>query len=501
MPPARLVALPPAIGRGMPVAGARPRLGGSTAHGTSPKPGLRTHWDSMNFVTRELPGSPDLLALAACWPRRYPGLLESAAQGGGSARFDVLFAADETGLTLDSDGRVRDLCGADRGDSFLAALDANWAGRSSEQRGVAPADGLPPFRGGWLLYLGYELVAEIEPQRPVFTARGCAPVALALRCPAAVIVDRHARKTVLVAEAEQTHWLDSIAHDLAQAPGYFASVLPEARIEEDDAQEFLDGVERIHAYLRAGDTFQANLSREWRAHFAARPAAADVYAQLRFANPAPFAGLLQWGDWAVASSSPERLIEIRGDRAQTRPIAGTRPRRAGEDEAARIAELVGHAKERAEHVMLIDLERNDLGRICVPGSVVVDELMAVESYAHVHHIVSNVRGRLRHGITPAQAIRAVFPGGTITGAPKVRTMEIIAELEQRARGAYTGALGYLNRDGDMDLNILIRTMELRGKDARFRAGAGIVIDSVAERELEETRHKARGLLRALGVAD
>ena len=155
-------------------------------------------------------------------------------------------------------------------------------------------------------------------------------------------------------------------------------------------------------------------------------------------------------------------------------------------------------KERAEHVMLIDLERNDLGRICVPGSVVVDELMAVESYAHVHHIVSNVCGELRAEVTPAQAIRAVFPGGTITGAPKVRTMQIIAELEGCARGAYTGALGYLNHNGDTDLNILIRTLEQHDRDVRLRAGAGIVADSEAQRELDETGAKARGMLRALG---
>jgi Anthranilate/para-aminobenzoate synthases component I len=182
------------------------------------------------------------------------------------------------------------------------------------------------------------------------------------------------------------------------------------------------------------------------------------------------------------------------------PIAGTRPRFAGDDDAARIRELVGHPKERAEHVMLIDLERNDLGRICAPGSVLVDELMTVESYAHVHHIVSNVRGVLREGTTPGQVIAATFPGGTITGCPKVRCMQIIAELEQQARGAYTGAFGWLNRDGDMDLNILIRTAEVAGDTARFRTGAGIVVDSVPERELDETRAKARGLLRAMEPA-
>ena len=256
---------------------------------------------------------------------------------------------------------------------------------------------------------------------------------------------------------------------------------------------------RIQDYLRSGDTFQVNLSREWRARFAHPPEPAQLYARLRLTNPAPFAGLLQWRDWAILSSSPERLIEVRGSVAQTRPIAGTRPRGAGVGDSSRIRELIGHPKERAEHIMLIDLERNDLGRICTPGSVVVDEMMTVETYAHVHHIVSNVRGRLRAGVTPGEVIRAVFPGGTITGCPKVRCMEIIAELEGCGRGAYTGALGYLDRNGDMDLNILIRTLTVCGDRVRLRAGAGIVADSDVAHELEETRAKARGMLRALGT--
>ena len=256
---------------------------------------------------------------------------------------------------------------------------------------------------------------------------------------------------------------------------------------------------RIHEYLYAGDIFQVNLSRAWTARYATPPEPASLYAALRRANPAPFAGLFQQPGWAVASSSPERLVEVRGGRAQTRPIAGTRPRLDGDDEFERIRELAAHPKERAEHVMLIDLERNDLGRVCVPGTVEVDELMVVESYTHVHHIVSNVRGRLRPGVTPGEVIAATFPGGTITGCPKVRCMEIIAELECAARGAYTGALGYLDRNGDLDLNILIRTLTLAGDQVSLRAGAGIVADSVAESELDETRAKARGLLRAMGV--
>jgi anthranilate synthase component 1 len=285
----------------------------------------------------------------------------------------------------------------------------------------------------------------------------------------------------------------------AQAMEPLADWQAPAVIREDDASSFLHGVEKVHDYLRGGDVFQVNLSRAWRAEFAESPEPAAVYARLRKANPAPFAGLLAFEDWALVSSSPERLVSVRGHVVETRPIAGTRPRLADDDDAARIRELVAHPKERAEHVMLIDLERNDLGRVCRPGSVRVDELMSVESYTHVHHIVSNVRGELRDGITPGQVIAAVFPGGTITGCPKVRCMQIIAELEGEGRGPYTGALGYLNRDGDMDLNILIRSAWLAGGELQLRAGAGLVIDSVAESELQETRAKAKGLLRALAA--
>jgi anthranilate synthase component 1 len=198
------------------------------------------------------------------------------------------------------------------------------------------------------------------------------------------------------------------------------------------------------------------------------------------------------------SSSPERLVEIRDGAVSTRPIAGTRPRSDDRDlDDSLSAELFAHPKERAEHIMLIDLERNDLGRICVPGSVEVNEMMVLESYAHVHHIVSNVRGQLRKDITPGDTIRAVFPGGTITGCPKVRCMQIIHELERGPRGAYTGSFGYLNRDGSLDLNILIRTMVMQGNSVSLCAGSGIVADSEPQAELAETRAKAKGMIRAL----
>ncbi len=479
----------------------------------------------MSATVRELPAGLDLLALKRAAPGEFPLLLESAAQGG-KARWDLLLAGGETGLFLGADGVTRRETGHAVAGRFLDALDhAQSELRDRLERAAAcrdadaldgharPADALP-FHGGWALYLGYELAAQVEPTLRLPAFRGGLPVAAALFCPAAILRDRDSGRCLAVALPGHAAWLDRLANVVEDAlstttrvgdaraagPGPDAPLRPRRLVEDADAR-FLDGVARVHEYLRAGDVFQVNLSRGWRAGFEAPPDPVALYAALRRANPAPFAGLFSLPGGSVASSSPERLVSVRGRRIETRPIAGTRPRFEGDDDAARIAELVGHPKERAEHVMLIDLERNDLGRVCSPGSVRVDELMSVESYAHVHHIVSNVSGELRPGVTAGQAIAAVFPGGTITGCPKVRCMQIIAELEGEGRGPYTGAMGYLDASGDMDLNILIRTLWTDGCDVAFRAGAGIVVDSRADKELMETRAKARGLLRALGQGD
>ena len=451
--------------------------------------------------SRALPSDTDLLALHRLSPARYPMLLESVASGTAQGRWDVLLATDGSGLRLDAEGGTSTLDGQSVAGDFLEALDREW--RAQRRSREEPRW---PFRGGWALLLNYELAGQVEPVLSLPKVREGIPVALALRCPAAVLCDRISGHCVVLAETGSQHLLDAICQDIATSstlPALAAWREPDA-IMEDDPGRFLEGVERILQYLAAGDIFQVNLSRAWRARFDQSVDPAALYARLRIANPAPFAGLFSAGDWSVASASPERLVSIRGDVVETRPIAGTRPRFEGDDDAERIRELVGHPKERAEHVMLIDLERNDLGRVCEPGSVEVDELMTVESYAHVHHIVSNVRGRLRADATPGEVIRATFPGGTITGCPKVRCMQIIAELEGQARGAYTGAFGWLNRDGDLDLNILIRSAELSpsatgGTDIVFRTGAGIVADSIPERELDETRAKARGMLKALSL--
>lgn len=413
------------------------------------------------------------------------------------SRWDFLLMADGTGLRLDAAGCTSDLAGAALEGTFLDLLDSQWRDAQAQPGSMAL-----PFRGGWALFLSYELSGQVEPILRGPAAPGPLPVALALRCPAAVAIDRVSGASLALCEPGAERFLALIAQDV-QRSSHVAPLGPwqsPVAIHEDPPGQFLDGVRQVHEYLGAGDVFQVNLSRRWRADFAQPPDPAALYARLREANPAPFAGLLVQPGWALASSSPERLVSVRGRTAETRPIAGTRPRLPGDDEAERIRDLVGNAKERAEHVMLIDLERNDLGRVCVPGSVHVDELMTVESYTHVHHIVSNVSGRLRAGVSPGQVIAAVFPGGTITGCPKVRCMQIIAELEGEGRGPYTGALGYLNCDGDMDLNILIRSAWVAGHQVQLRAGAGLVFDSVAEAELEETRAKARGLLRALAPA-
>jgi anthranilate synthase component 1 len=478
------------------------------------------------IVTRVLPADCDLLRLHRLAPQRYPLLLESTSSSltadHSQGRWDMLLIASGEALRLERDGALfsRDVDGVERrvdsgadGNDFLAALDARWRALR-----IPREEPRWPFRGGWALFLAYELAGQVEPVLRLPEAEAGLPVALAVRCPAAILRDHATGECVAIAESDfdaAERLLGRVVDETADSRTLATTVWrAPASIEEDSPQEFVQGVERILDYLAAGDVFQVNLSRGWHARCDVYAPDA-LYARLREASPAPFAGMFageglidRRTPWAAISSSPERLVSIRGDIVETRPIAGTRPRFAGDDDAARIRELVGNPKERAEHVMLIDLERNDLGRVCVPGSVEVDELMTVESYSHVHHIVSNVRGRLRADVAAGEAIRAVFPGGTITGCPKVRCMQIIAELEGVGRGAYTGAFGWLNRDGDLDLNILIRTAVMVAEDRdgggatlRFRTGAGIVADSDPQRELEETRAKARGMLTALGIAD
>ncbi len=429
---------------------------------------------------REWPHRPDLIGLQGAHPQRYPSLFMSS----GDTGWDVLFAfpQDVTAI-MAAEG--------------LARLQAHPAMQCVPDPAQSCEHGLP-FAGGWLCALAYELGGLFEPHADMDDDPDF-PVAWLCRIPAAILYNRANDRCVLMAERGQQAMIEQMAHDLSQTQPSLLEVPKIADQYEEDPALFLAGVEKIQAYIRAGDVFQVNLSRGWHAAFHAEPQPAAVFARLMHDNPAPFSLLLQTDAWSIVSSSPERLVQLsRNGTLQTRPIAGTHPRHdAPEEDAGQRERLQQHPKERAEHIMLVDLERNDLGRVCEPGSVKVPALMEIASYRHVHHIESTVCGQLRQGMRVFDALRAMFPGGTITGCPKVRTMQIIHELERSPRRAYTGSVGYINLDGSFDFNILIRSFLLQGRELTFRAGAGIVADSVAQRELDETRAKARGLLHAL----
>ncbi|WP_019571290.1 aminodeoxychorismate synthase component I [Thioalkalivibrio sp. ALMg3] len=441
------------------------------------------------MAVHELAAGVDFAALARRFPERYPHLLESALIGQAPARFSILFAFP--GRTLSSAA----------GEDVLGVLDQDL----SSTPPLDPEDAAYahlPFLGGWFLYAGYELAWRMEPALGDCRSDPWLPDALVTYFPAALVHDHHEGTTWFVDEAGDYARLERVESDCATVrgqPSPASEPLPALALQEEDAQRYRDAVMKGLEYIRAGDTFQVNLSREWRATAAQPLDPAGLYTRLREANAAPFAAWLQLPGAHVISSSPERLVSVENAMVETRPIAGTRRRDPDAEEDRRLfSELTFNIKERAEHVMLVDLERNDVGRVAEIGSVRVAELMTIESYRRVHHIVSSIVGRLRPGTTTADILRAVFPGGTITGCPKIRSMQIIQELEQQApRGAYTGGCGYVSRHGRMDTNILIRTLVVRGNELRFRAGAGIVADSDPERELEETRHKARGLLEAL----
>ncbi|MBV1776408.1 aminodeoxychorismate synthase component I [Burkholderiaceae bacterium DAT-1] len=432
---------------------------------------------TLSVFKEALPAVPDLIALSAAWPEAFPFALQSSGLEG----WDMLFALPES---------IR-CYAADEGRALMQDLAAI---------AVQPVrvDADLPFHGGWFCYLGYEVLHALEPT--VADRDGQTfPLGMLARVPAAIVVNRQTSTAWLVAETEAQ--LAKLHRLIAAATAFDRQPVSIRHLNEDEPQCFLDGVLRSKAYVRDGDVFQVNLSRGWDATLADDVGPHDLFARLREANPAPFSALVRLdAQHAIVSSSPERLVRVDDTgRVETRPIAGTHPRSPDpvEDEAQK-ARLIASTKERAEHIMLIDLERNDLGRIAVPGTVKVDALMDVTSYTYVHHIESTVSCTIRAGQTVADLVRALFPGGTITGCPKVRCMQIIRELEDRPRGAYTGSLGYINRDGSLDLNILIRTFMQTGSQLYFRAGAGIVADSDPDRELNETRAKARGLLRAIG---
>jgi para-aminobenzoate synthetase component 1 len=404
----------------------------------------------------------------------------------------------------------------ERGDPFrqLAALLAAYR--------TAPVPGVPPFQGGVAGLFGYDLCHHIERlPRPRFDEFATPDLAvgfydwviswdhvqdrawiISTGFPATDPEARHRQAAKRLQKIrnriERLAPLTHVPPDNRRLVPALAFPVPglSGVTSNFDRPGYLAAARRAIDYVHAGDCFQVNLSQRL-LHPATLPPL-ELYQRLRERNPAPFAGYFDLGDFVIASASPERFLRVEGGEVETRPIKGTRPRGATPEEDRALAEELLHsAKDRAENVMIIDLLRNDLGRVCAFGSVRVPAVCRLESYRTVHHLVSEVRGRLRPGLGPVDPLRAAFPGGSVTGAPKVRAMEIIAELEPTARGPYCGSLGYLGFDGTMDTNILIRTFTVGGGWVQFPIGGGIVADSTPEEEYAETLHKAEGLLRAL----
>ena len=417
----------------------------------------------------------DLASFCYLNKERYPFLLESVNHNENN-RYSILFAFPEENIVL------RDFADFD----FLNKLE-NQCNQTSDNTSL-------PFNGGWFVYLSYELIGQIEPTLASKLHKSSIPIAYAVKIPCAIITDHELKKTYVVDEDNDHTRINQILSDIKAIKNIPDAPL-DGEISEENNEKFTDGVKRSLDYIVAGDVFQVNLSRKWSYSLSSKEDSAIIYKQLKKANPAPFSALVQYENFSIISSSPERLFSVNDGVLETRPIAGTHPRGEGRLDDAQKENLISHPKEIAEHVMLLDLERNDMGRVCEYGSVYVNEIMTLETYPYVHHIVSNIKGNLRKHIGVKQIVKALFPGGTITGCPKVRCMEIINELEQMPREAYTGSVGYVSQNGKMDFNILIRSFIHQGDNLTFRAGAGIVFDSDPLRELAETRHKAQGLIK------
>jgi para-aminobenzoate synthetase component I len=481
------------------------------------------------YAELDTPTITPLSALHALRPLGHPVLLESARVNKRTGRYS--FVAADPYLVFRSTGDTIEL-------HWTAAPEGKYGKRATMKRKPLPklrelmanyrtarVDGLPPFTGGAVGMFSYDFVHQFE-ELPRTTRDDLAiPDSIFLFVDLVVSFDHIANKAWVIVnpgareqemgfrKPEQDQWgrlydeaaqrLGDIAAKLAAPP---ADIRPRGagrggaplRLEPYLTQErFESMVRRCKEYIAAGDIYQANLSQRFSAPIGDQDPL-RLYELLRSINPSPFAAYGEFDGLTVVSSSPERLVRLHGTVADTRPIAGTRRRGRDFQETRELSvELLTNEKERAEHIMLLDLERNDLGRVCTYGTVSVDELMVVEDYSHVIHIVSNVRGELAPGKDGLDLIRATFPGGTITGVPKVRCMEIIDELEPVARGLYTGSLGYIANTGDLDLNIIIRTFVIKEGIAHVQVGAGIVADSDPGREYAETLEKAEALAKAL----
>ncbi len=453
-------------------------------------------------------------------PHRPSVLLESGKQPAGIARYSFLasnpyliFSGDARHYTLETvQGKTQH-----QGDPLPALF------RLLSPSPVPRSASLPPFIGGAIGYVSYDAVRHYE-ALPSFALPDLPlPDLEFLFFDLVIVIDHHAQSFHIIFTPPPDR-LFSESHDalhregtarIAEMNGIVCSPFVKTGPSESpiaaptmqathSEREYVERVQRCQTFIRAGDIYQANLAQRFSVEFnpaedhALQAVGQQLYHRLRMVNPSPFSGIFVTKNLALVSSSPERLVQVTGNQVTARPMAGTRPRgRTVVEDHEFMDNLRIDAKERAEHVMLVDLARNDLGRVCEYGSIHVEEFMTIEQYSHVAHLVSEVRGTLNPACSTPDLIRSVFPGGTITGAPKIRCMEIIEELEPVRRGPYTGSLGYVSWTGDLDFNILIRTMVLTQQRAYLQVGAGIVADSDPRREYQETLYKAQALFEAL----
>src|SRR5215217_8114244 len=376
-----------------------------------------------------------------------------------------------------------------------------------------PLDGLPPFAGGAVGMFGYDLVRSAEPSVGEPNPDDVGIPELAVMVTDVLLAFDHLRHEVtvlanVVAEGDVDRAYDEAAAAIADVRERLRGPVPQVGMARREPPSFAsnlgpdgyaEAVERAKEYIRAGDIYQVVPSQRWSAECPVD--AFSIYRGLRAINPSPYMYFLDFEDFEIAGASPETLVTVTGRTVRQRPIAGTRPRADSvEQDLQQARDLLADPKERAEHVMLVDLGRNDLGRVCEYGSVTVDELMAVETYSHVMHIVSQVTGTLRDGVTPMDALRACLPAGTLSGAPKIRAMQIIDELEPAGRGPYGGGVGYLSYTGDLDTCIYIRSALVKDGRVHIQAGGGIVADSEPGYEVRETEAKAGAVMDAIRLA-
>jgi len=424
--------------------------------------------------------------------------LDSSAPGGRDGRYDIL-AADPT-VTLRTRGLGTEITARDG--SVDVSPESPFALLRRQLGTVSERLEELPFCGGAIGYFGYDLGRRLE-RLPELAAADVAMPDLAVGVyDWAVVVDHEARRTRLVGKGRDPRtferWHELVAR--LERPSPQPAAAPFRVLSPPTSSfsrtQYADAFKNVQRHIRDGDCYQVNLTQRFQAR--AEGDAWHAYLKLREINPAPFAAYLDLPDGKVLSSSPELFLRVTGDRVETKPIKGTRPRSTDRDrDRALAAELRASSKDRAENVMIVDLLRNDLGKCCVPGSIHVSKLFAVESFASVHHLVSTVEGRLAPGKHALDLLEGCFPGGSITGAPKLRAMQIIERLEPQRRGVYCGCIGYVGYDGDMDLNIAIRTLVQHGDSIYTWAGGGVVADSVVEGEYQESLDKAAAMLEVL----